>query len=62
MKASEVASKSGGFRSSEGAGDLPKKISSMAQVLEDMRDKLAENAEGHAEEIRILKEEIEGLK
>ena len=62
MKASEVASKSGDFRSSEDGGDLPKKISSMAQVLEDMRDKLAENAEGHAEEIRILKEEIEGLK
>lgn len=34
----------------------------MEQVLEDMRDTLAENAEGHAEEIRILKEEIEGLK
>lgn len=56
MKSSEVAGKS------EDDGDLPKKISSMEHVLEDMRDKLAENAEGHSEEIRMLKEEIEGLK
>ena len=62
LKASVVADNRECSRSSEDEGDLPKKISSMERVLEDMRDKLTENAEGHAEEIRTLKEEIEGLK
>ena len=62
LKGNDVAGRNEGSRSSENEGVLHKKISSMEDVLEDMRSKLTENAEGHADEIRALKDEIEALK
>ena len=62
LKTGDNAGKTESSLYSEDDVGLPRKISSIEQVLEDMRDKLRENAEGHAEEIRTLKEEIEGLK
>ena len=62
LKTGDTAGKTESSLTSEDDVGLPRKISSIEQVLEDMRDKLKENAEGHAEEIRMLKEEIEGLK
>ena len=62
LKGNDVAGRNEGSPSSEDEGVLHKKISSMEDVLEDMRSKLTENAEGHADEIRALKDEIEALK
>ena len=62
LKGDDIAARNEGSRSSVDEGVLHKKISSMEDVLEDMRSKLTENAEGHADEIRALKEEIEALK
>ena len=62
LNGNDVAGRNECSRSSENEGVLHKKITSMEDVLEDMRSKLTENAEGHADEIRALKEEIEALK